>query len=171
MIVPRYLQVTLALTLASVIWSVVSSDERDDAPVRPVAPAHNQPTAHRKSADSVMAVHKDLFALSHADKENPATTQAKAEPPPPQHITPALPLSLLGIWWEGHQRIILLTDGRDTWPVCHHCRAENAIWIGNEPVEGWKLKAVNKDDLLFEWQLTHTSQHLEISDLQSEPTQ
>ena len=64
----------------------------------------------------------------------------------------------------------MLTDGKETWPVCERCRADGRIWIGSSPVNDWILKAVANDHLLFEWQPTHTQQRLELDELQSEPT-
>jgi hypothetical protein len=89
----------------------------------------------------------------------------------PEQPTPDLPFKALGTWWSQNQRVILLTNGVDTWPVCRQCKAEEKIWIGSEPVSGWQLKAVEKDHLLFEWLLTHAQRKLELGELQSEPTQ
>ena len=166
---PRYLQLALLGTAAVVIWSLNSEEE--PAAVHPVAqvrePARKaKPVAAKKPADTPLR--NNLF---HSPVAQVQQVETPPEAPPETPSAPPLPLEALGAWWSGHQRIVLLTDGRETWPVCQRCRADNKIWIGSSPVSGWTLKAVEKDHLLFEWQLTHIQQRLELGDLQSEPTQ
>ncbi|HEY3983136.1 hypothetical protein [Cedecea sp.] len=166
---PRYLQVALLATAGAVVWSQLSDDEpasvvpqvMESAPLRPAKPKEAPPGAPRPARPN-------LFPQPLADtgaEQTEAEQHVEAEP-----VTPELPLQALGAWWSQHQRVILLTDGVETWPVCSKCKAEGKIWIGNEPVSGWQLKAVEKDHLLFEWRLTHTQRRLELGELQSEPT-
>ncbi|MGU3414609.1 hypothetical protein ACLBW0_13485 [Enterobacteriaceae bacterium C34A] len=166
---PRYLQAALAATAVAVIWSQFV----DDAPLPEaslLAPKNTLPSAKSEAEPLSRPVpgRADLFAFAPSDKASEptdATPHEETQPP-----TPELPLQILGAWWRHHQRTLLLTDGTETWPVCRDCRAEGKIWIGSEPVNGWILKAVAKDHLLFEWRLTHAERRLELGDLQSEPT-
>lgn len=167
---PRYLQVALLATVGIVGWCQWADDEATPVmfSVTPaVSPRPTTPSA--PSAAPLRTARNTLFSLplpdAAAQQIDPAESVA-AEP-----STPDLPLQALGAWWSQHQRIILLTDGTETWPVCRQCKAEGSIWIGSEPVSGWQLKAVEKDHLLFEWQLTHAQRTLELGELQSEPTQ
>lgn len=166
---PRYLQVALLVTAGAVAWSYFNDNE--PAPVtsqmmRPVTEHPVKPTQEPASMPRSKRV--DLFPQSKTDV---LEEQAKpVEQVKPEVTTPDLPLYALGAWWNPHQRIIILTNGVETWPVCRHCKAAEKIWIGSEPVSGWKLKAVEKDHLLFEWRFTHAQRKLELGELQSEPT-
>lgn len=167
---PRYLQVALLATVGAVVWSQFADDGSAPVDLHVTKPVSQRPLMRKETpASSEHALRPNLFSLPIADTEveqNKATSNIAPEP-----VTPNLPLQALGAWWSQHQRIILLTDGVETWPVCRQCKAEGKIWIGSEPVSGWQLKAVEKDHLLFEWQLTHAQRKLELGELQSEPTQ
>lgn len=162
---PRYLQLTLLATVCSVAWSQFNDDE----------PERMMPTVAPKPSKLGITpivmpppVRVNLFPhpLAESPAEQTLVNYSESEP-----ITPHLPLQALGAWWSQNQRIILLTDGIETWPVCKQCKAEGKIWIGNEPVSGWLLKAVEKDHLLFEWRHSQDQRKLNLSELQLEPTQ
>ncbi|WP_455871769.1 hypothetical protein [Serratia proteamaculans] len=168
---PRYLQVALLVTVGAVSWSQFVDDEHARVVPQVTQPASSRPATLRETLPSPLRTSRtNLFAPPLADTATGQTepAQKNVEPEPP---TPSLPLQALGAWWSQHQRIIVLTDGVETWPVCRQCKAEGKIWIGSEPISGWQLKAVEKDHLLFEWQLTHAQRKLELGELQSEPTQ
>lgn len=166
---PRYLQLALVLTAGATIWSLVTGEEVSQAPhqVQPVsrprpAPA-KQETAHSTRIDLFSTLRNR--AQNAAEKKPESERAEKAQP-----AAPPLPLQVLGAWWENRQRIIVLTDGKETWPVCERCKADGKIWIGSSPIDDWMLKAVANDHLLFEWQPSHIQQRLELDELQSEPT-
>lgn len=167
---PRYLQVALLATAVAVVWSHFNDDDSASVTpqtMRPVTAHQIKQTAEPASTPRPERI--DLFPSPKADagaEQAMPVEQAKAEP-----TTPDLPLHALGAWWSDHQRIIVLTDGVDTWPVCRQCKAAGKIWLGSEPVKGWKLTAVKQDHLLFEWQSTHAQHRLELGELQSEPKQ
>lgn len=164
---PRYLQVMLIATVGAVIWSQFSEDEpTPDAPhvTQPAPP----PAVKFKSANRPTRV--NLFPKPKADANAPVKQTESKKTIKHEPSTPALPFQALGVWWSHHQRVILLTNGVETWPVCRRCKAEGKIWVGNEPAKGWQLKAVEKDHLLFEWRFNHIQRRLELGDLQSEPT-
>lgn len=168
---PRYLQVALLATAVAVAWSHFSEDESALVTPQmrhPVTPQPVKPSKETASAPRPERV--DLFPSPKADvpQEQAASVEQAA---PAEPTTPDLPLHALGAWWSDHQRIIILTDGVETWPVCRQCNAAGNIWLGSEPVSGWKLKAVGKDHLLFEWQSTHAQRRLELGELQLEPKQ
>lgn len=167
---PRYLQVALLATVGAVVWSQLADDGSAPVDLHVTKPVSQRPLMRKETpASSERTLRPNLFSLPIADTEVEQNKAASSIEPEP--VTPNLPLQALGAWWSQHQRIILLTDGVETWPVCRQCKVEGKIWIGSEPVSGWQLKAVEKDHLLFEWQLTHAQRKLELGELQSEPTQ
>jgi hypothetical protein len=168
---PRYLQLALVVTAGAVLWSLFAGEEEplSNLSVQPVS----QPSASQRTKappeTPVRQTRANLFALPQTatPEQEQEAMQSAVEPPP---SAPPLPLNVLGTWWDRHQRIILLTDGVETWPVCDRCHAEGKIWIGSSPINDWVLKGVEKDHLLFEWLPGHIQQPLELGDLQSEPT-
>lgn len=172
MMLPRYLQLAILATAGAVIWSLFIDDETAAVSARPLSAGQEQPAT--SVSDRIKTPRTDrinLFTVPVLAKTDDEPPPERESPPPPEPTTPPLPLQALGAWWSNNQRILLLTDGVETWPVCDRCRADGKIWIGSSPINGWTLKAVEKDHLLFEWQLTHIQQRLELGDLQSEPTQ
>jgi hypothetical protein len=170
---PRYLQLAIAVTVGLVIWSqFVSDEDPDELTLSPSTAQRTRPAATTTPAtkpDSASWV--NLFpGPVKADKNAPGQSGASAPPPPPPPSAPPLPLQVMGAWWSQQQRIVIITDGNQTWPVCKRCQADGKIWIGSSPVAGWSLVDVANDHLLFEWQATHTRKRLELDDLQAEPT-
>lgn len=166
---PRYLQVALLATLGGIVWSQLSDDESTRGVSQVAQPVAQRPVKLKEAQSPPLRASRiNLFPPPLAETVDQSSEPKLSVEPKPS--TPDLPLQALGAWWSQHQRIILLTDGVETWPVCLRCKAEGKIWIGSEPVSGWRLKAVEKDHLLFEWQLTHAQRKLELGELQSEPT-
>lgn len=163
---PRYLQVALVLTAGLALWSQFSSDETQET-VHLRAPTTRPAPAVKPSAEPLTTVRRDLFPPHNEHEESPETVAVEVAPPPPS--APPLPLQVLGAWWEQRQRIIILTDGQETWPVCERCRADGKIWLGDSPVSGWTLTEVANDYLQFEWTATHMHQRLSLEELTSEP--
>lgn len=167
---PRYLQVALLVTAGAVAWSHFSDNEPAPGPPQMTRSVTQHPVKPTEEPAS-LARSERINLFPHPMAEVFEEQAKPVEDVKPEQTTPDLPVYALGAWWNHHQRIIILTDGVETWPVCRHCQAAGKIWIGNEPVSGWKLKAVEKDHLLFEWRFTHALRKLELGELQSEPTQ
>lgn len=167
---PRYLQLALVLTAGLVFWSLFSGEEAPEVPRQKASVSPPRPPTPEQEAPRQTRI--DLFAAPHHTAREEAEKLSETGKPEqaPLPTAPLLPLQILGAWWENHQRIILLTDGKETWPVCERCQADGRIWTGSAPVSDWILKAVAKDHLLFEWQPGHIQQRLELGELQSEPT-
>ena len=166
---PRYLQLALVLTAGAAIWSQFADEEISQAPLEVQPVSRPRPAPAKKEAAHSTRV--DLFSTPHSRARDLTETQPESEQPEKAAPTaPPIPLQVLGAWWENRQRIIVLTDGKETWPVCERCKADGRIWIGSSPVDNWILKTVANDHLLFEWQPSHIQQRLELDELQSEPT-
>lgn len=172
---PRYLQLSLVATLALVIWSQFNDETLTTAnpPTQPKRAATASSAAATKVASGTPA-RANLFRLPVSEADTVAMREAKAKAKakataPAEPLTPPLPLKVLGAWWSQQQRIIILTDGMDTWPVCDKCKVQGKIWLGSTPVSKWSLVEVTPDHLLFEWQATHARQRIALDDFASEP--
>ena len=165
MTLPRYLQVALLLSVLAAIGSLLFLEEAPEIHLPEQTAATTPLTLYPQN--NRQTPRQDLFSVPVKVLPTPVKTPDK---PSVRPATPPFPLQVMGAWWSQNQRIILLTNGHNTWPVCKGCKAEEKIWIGDQPVAGWVLKAVATDHLLFEWQLTHAQQRLELGDLHSEPT-
>lgn len=171
---PRYLQVALLATAVAVVWSYSDEDESSSVlhqAVRPVT--HSSVKTVREPPPASRHERVDLFPAGEAEPLKEESIPMEQAPPiaSAEPDTPALQLQVLGTWWSHDQRIIILTDGVGTWPVCRACKAAGKIWLGSEPVRGWKLTAVGKDHLLFEWQSNHAQRRLALKEIHTEPTQ
>lgn len=166
---PRYLQVALVITVGLLLWSQFSDE--DPEVLTPVArrPANNTPAPVQSPMTPAATARINLFPVPEMKQKESLKTDVARPQPPAVPQTPPLPLSVMGAWWNQNQRIVIITDGKQSWPVCNRCKAEGKIWLGSTPVSGWTLTDVTQEYLQFEWQATHVRQQLMLDDLASEP--
>ncbi|WNN45057.1 MULTISPECIES: hypothetical protein [Winslowiella] len=165
---PRYLQVMLLLTAVISLWSALSGDAQEEESLLTVSqphPVRDIPTTPAPPAIAGNAS-DDLFPYQGNPVE-PASAPATARPEKPR--APQLPFKVVGAWWSNNQRLLVLTDGRESWIVCRQCKLQESIRPGDKLDNNWQLMEIATDSLTFRWLPLKNDQHLSLDDMKSKP--
>lgn len=168
---PRYLQVMLVLSGALSLWSALSGDEPEAEnllPVRQTPKVSNVGAAPAApaAADNQSA---NLFPfqgqpIEPARAPTPATPTVAAPP-----AAPPIPFKVVGAWWSNNQRLLVLSDGKESWIVCSQCKVQERIRPGDKLNDHWQLTEIAADSLTFRWLPLQNDQRLPLDDMKSKP--
>jgi len=168
---PRYLQVMLVLTAVLSLWSALNGDEPEEENLLPVrqsaevshaAAAPAQPATPGNPSENLFPFQGEPVKPARAPE--PAAPPVARQPPAPQ-----LPFKVVGAWWNNNQRLLVLTNGKESWIVCRQCKLRESIRPGDKLDNNWQLTEIAADALTFRWLPLQNDQRLPLDDMKSKP--
>lgn len=165
---PRYLVVSLIITVALILWSVVSTEQETTQHYQPRAVrSHStvvaEPLSTAKNRNGQVIDLFPVFSQTERGKEQ------ESRPEPAIKTAPQFPLQVVGAWWENNNRIVILNDGDRNVLLCKTCQMNGYIRPGEEILTDWRLTELAEDHLSVEWLPENISNRIELGDLTSKP--
>ena len=166
---PRYLFVSLIITVALVLWCVVSTEQETTQHYQPRA-VHSHPTVVVEPLSTAKNRNGRVIDLFPVFLQAERGKEEESRPEPVTKTAPQFPLQVVGAWWEDNNRIVILNDGDRNVLLCKTCRMSGYIRPGEEILTDWRLTELAEDHLSVEWLPENISNRIELDDLTSKPT-
>lgn len=160
---PSYLVIALFLTGCAVLASQFFST--DEASTSVVAPLKVKPKPVNKTPAEEQVDVIDLFPSSVRHVTAPDIVRPVVKTPE----IPAFPYQVVGAWWQGGTRIVIISNGNHDRLICQRCGVKNALHAGSAVTSEWRLIKIADDAITVEWEPQKLLKRIELGDLKSAP--
>lgn len=165
---PRYLVVAMIVTSGLVLWAQFSSEQdQSEQGMKLTSPSIAPGVAPVPVTDEQTPA-IDLFPVPFRQAPQPEEQKKGAMD---QKTVPPFPLPVVGAWWQGNDRIVILSDGQTNTLLCAGCQRPGYIGPGELITPEWKFKAMADDAISVEWLPENMTQRIDLGDLKSKPAQ